>query len=426
METKANYALIGGFAIAGFLGILGFLMWFAKLQVDRQFAYYDIYFTEVTGLSVSSQVQFAGLSVGKVIDMQLAPQGAAPVRVRVEVAEDTPVRSDSSASLSVQGVTGVANIAIMPGSRSAPLLRESSPDPVPVIPASRSALQTLSDEGPEMIARLNTVAQQLTELLGDENQTRVHNILDNVERSSGNLDKAMADISAATDAIGTAADGIAAFGGKVEGLSDTADTALKKFTETATTADTTLQSASAALDEVRSYVAGDLAGLTQKLDGVAGTLQTDLARLVDRADTTFDNLDSALEVGKVTLASAQGAFEGADRIMNTDLGPVIADLRVTLGTLNEAISSVSGDLPDITGRLRDAADSADAAFTALRQMVDGARAPVQAFARDALPQFTRLSSDLRGLVDNVNQLVTALRRNPSQVFTGPRAPEFRR
>ena len=45
METKANYVLIGAFTILGFLGILLFLMWFAKLQVNRQFAYYDIYFT---------------------------------------------------------------------------------------------------------------------------------------------------------------------------------------------------------------------------------------------------------------------------------------------------------------------------------------------------------------------------------------------
>ena len=61
METKANYVLIGAFAIAGFLGMIGFLMWFSNLQLNRQFAYYDAYFPEVTGLTVSSQVLFAGL-----------------------------------------------------------------------------------------------------------------------------------------------------------------------------------------------------------------------------------------------------------------------------------------------------------------------------------------------------------------------------
>ena len=70
METKANFALIGAFTILGFLSLLAFLMWFAKLEMDRQFAYYDIYFTEVSGLGVSSEVTFAGLSVGKVVDLK--------------------------------------------------------------------------------------------------------------------------------------------------------------------------------------------------------------------------------------------------------------------------------------------------------------------------------------------------------------------
>ena len=53
METRANFVLIGAFTILGFLGLLAFLLWFAKLEVDRQFAYYDIYFTGVSGLSAS-------------------------------------------------------------------------------------------------------------------------------------------------------------------------------------------------------------------------------------------------------------------------------------------------------------------------------------------------------------------------------------
>ncbi len=415
METKANYALIGAFTIAGFLGILAFMMWFAKLSLDRQFAYYDIYFPEVSGLGVSSQVRFAGLPVGKVIDMELAPHQAGPVRVRIEVSEDTPVRSDSTASLEAQGVTGVMNVAISAGTSQAQLLREISDQPVPVIASSRSALQTLSDEGPEMISRLNAVAAQMSDLLGSENQDRVAHILTNVENSSSNLDQAMTDIAKATEAIGDAADAISAFGDKLDGITDSAqvtmthaDTALQKFTETAGNADRALDTANNALTEVQRYVSDDLRSLTT------------------RADATLAKLDESMAMLPDTLSSAKNAFEGADRMMNTDLGPVVADLRTTLGKLNGAIDSVVDDLPVITGQLREAADSANAAFGSLRGMLDGARGPVQAFAREALPQFTRLSSELRDLTSNVNQLVTTLRRNPAQILTGPRTPEFRR
>ena len=99
METKANYALIGAFTIAGFLGLLGFLMWFAKLQLHQQFAYYESYFPEVAGLSVSSQVLFAGLRVGTVSGIELAPDSPGAVRVTLELDENTPVRVDSRASI---------------------------------------------------------------------------------------------------------------------------------------------------------------------------------------------------------------------------------------------------------------------------------------------------------------------------------------
>ena len=419
METKANYVLIGAFTIAGFLGLLAFMIWFAKLELNKQFAYYDIYFPEVSGLGISSEVGFAGLMVGKVIDMQIADGTNAAVRVRIEVQEDTPVRTNSLASLELSAVTGSATMAISAGTPDAPLLREAHPDDIPVIEANRSVLQTLYDQGPEMISRLNTVAEQMTQLLGPDNQTRVHNILSNAERSTANLDKAMADISKATDAIASAADDISAFGGKLDSLGAAAettlanaDTAMAQFNETAKRADLALEAGTATLDQARSYIAGDLQGLTQQLQTTAASVQADLTRLTDQAVPM--------------MGSAGRAFEGADRIINTEVGPVAADLRVTLGRLNDTLASVTADLPDITARLRSAAESADGAFASLRVMLDGARAPVQAFARDGLPQFTRMASDLRALVTNVDKLVTTLRRNPAQIITGPKTPEFRR
>lgn len=419
METKANYALIGAFTIAGFLGILGFLMWFAKLELDRQFAYYDVHFTEVSGLGIASEVRFAGLTVGTVVAMELAPDQDGPVRVRLEVAEDTPIRTDSRASIELQGVTGVSNVFITAGQPDSPLLREQPHEGVPVIQSSRSALQTLSDQGPQIIERLNQVAEQLTELLGEQNQQRVNNILDNVERSSGNLDKAMADISAATDAIGQAAEGIATFGTKLDGLSQNAETALDNFAAAAETADTTLASATQTLDEVRDYVSGDLRGLTRQLNDTAAGLQDELAQLGARAGGSLDNLDRALEAGT-------RAFDQAETMFGTDLGPIIADLRATLDRVNRTLESVSDDLPRITGRMRDAADAAANAFASLQSVLDSSAGPVQSFTREALPQFSRLSQEMRGLVDNLDQLVTTLRRNPSQILSGPRTPEFRR
>lgn len=433
METKANYVLIGAFTIAGFLGLLLFTMWFANLQINRQFAYYDVYFPEVSGLGVSSTVTYAGLTVGKVVDMELSDRPDGAVRVRLEVAEDTPVRIDSRASIEITGVTGTANVAITSGSSNLQLLREAQPGIVPVIPANRSALQTLSDQGPEMISRLNTVADQMTKLLGEQNQSRVTNILSNVERSSANLDKALADVTKATDSIASAASDISGFGTKLQSLGEAAqttlghaDTALVAFDQTAKRADTALDAGTATLNTVRDYVSGDLRGLTQRLDATASDLRDDINRLTQRSGPTLDKLDAALDSSQQTLASAASAFASADRVMNSQIEPVVTDFRATLARFNESIGTLTQDIPAIAGQLRSAAANADGAFASLRVMLDGARSPVQSFTRDGLAQFTRLAGDLRDLSQNVNQLVTTIRRNPSQIITGPKTPEFRR
>lgn len=411
METKANYALIGAFTLAGFLGLLGFVMWFAKLQLNQQFAYYDAYFPEVAGLSVSSQVLFAGLSVGKVTAIELAPDSPNAVRVRLELDEDTPIRSSSRASIDTSAVTGVSQVTITPGAPGDVLLSEISADPIPVIQTSPTALQTIGEQAPELLSRANVVAQQLTQLLGDENQERVANILGNVERATDNIDKTMADVSKATDAVAAAATDLAAFGDKLDTLSQTADGALQNFSGASAQAEKTLAS-------IDGYVSDDLKVLTEDLKQTAATLKTDLGTLGTRAQSSLDNLDTA-------LASATGTMDAAHAVIN-DLGPVFTELRTTLGSISTALANLPEELPRITANIGDAADSAASAFDSLQVMLDGARSPVQTFTREGLPQFSRLGNELRGLVANVDQLVSTLKRNPSQILRGQPTPEFRR
>nr|WP_111299586.1 MlaD family protein [Paracoccus saliphilus] len=415
METKANYALIGAFALVGFLGILGFVLWFARLELDRQFAQYDVYFPEVSGLGPASEVRFAGLSVGRVVDMQLAPDHPLPVRVRLEVDLDTPIRSDSTAALEVQGVTGLALVAISAGSAGAPLLRRADGPAVPVIPSSRSALQTLSDQGPQIINRLGLVAEQLSQILGPDNQDRVGMILANVERSSGNLDKALEDVAIATQAIAAAATGISGTAQQMDGLGGRAETALDQIAGAASQARTTLAAANGAIARVDGFVSADLTALTQELRQGA----TGLTDLTARGSASLDRLDAGVE-------AAIRIFDAAEGVLTRDIAPAASDLRAAMAQSRDALALLSGDLPEISASLREAVQSAAAAFGSLRRVMDGAQAPVQAFAGDALPQITRLSRDMRVLVENMNQLVSSLRRNPAQLLTGPRTPEFRR
>ena len=159
METRANYVLIGACAIIGIVLGLGFFVWLAKFQIDRQYAYYDVLFDNVAGLSRAGDVRFSGLSVGQVVSLDLAGDEGGQVRVRVEVAADTPIHEGATAQLQSQGVTGVSAVAITPGDTSKPLLRQGGG--VPVIQGQRSVVQSLTEDAPDLLTEIDQARPRL-------------------------------------------------------------------------------------------------------------------------------------------------------------------------------------------------------------------------------------------------------------------------
>ena len=88
METRANYILIGAFTLAGILGAFGFFLWLAKFEVTRQYAYYDVLFDNVSGLTAAGGVSYNGLPAGQVVSLRLDEEDPSKIRVRLEVDAD--------------------------------------------------------------------------------------------------------------------------------------------------------------------------------------------------------------------------------------------------------------------------------------------------------------------------------------------------
>ena len=145
MENRANYILVGSFVILVVLGLFGFVIWLAKIEVDREFARYTIYFYwSVSGLSTASNVLYNGITVGTVGSIRIDPQNQQRVRVVVDIATDTPVKKDSVAELQAQGITGVSLVALTGGSATSPALTEVPPgERYPVIDSRPSQFQRL-------------------------------------------------------------------------------------------------------------------------------------------------------------------------------------------------------------------------------------------------------------------------------------------
>lgn len=188
METRARYVLVGIFTLLSLLAALGFILWLAKVQIDRTYAQYDIRFDSVAGLGVASSVQYNGVDVGKVLTIALDRDDPALVRVRIEIYASTPVRVDTTATLASQGVTGVSFVALEGGSADAESLRTPGPGGVPVILSKPSLVQGLITDAPDLLAEAISLMRDIRAFTTSENGAAIAAILKNVETATARID----------------------------------------------------------------------------------------------------------------------------------------------------------------------------------------------------------------------------------------------
>lgn len=450
METRARYVLIGAFALAGFLGIVGFLLWFAQFELDRQFAYYDVRFTSVSGLSRASEVRFSGLPVGQVVEVRLSPDGDGTVLARLEVAGETPVRTDSIATIESMGVTGVSYVGITSGDPSSALLREEGG--VPEIEAGRSVLQTLTEDAPEIVSEALAVMQRISGILNEENQQKVQDILDNLAQSSGDLSGALDDFAVVSRTIASASLDIAGFTeqiepviGAIEGTLSNVDTALTSFTELSTRAvssldvvEAALASGRVALDAAEVFMTGELPVMVQDMTATTLVLreQTELlvtdargmiteftaagsaatARLTE-AQSTLQDVEVTIARLLETLDNVDEAATSFDDLISIDGTALMAETREMIANADEAVNAITTaaetDLPAIVADIRSATATANRVVADVGQQVSDAAGRIEGLADDASDAMTQVT----GTFANANQTLTAIN---SALSTGER------
>lgn len=396
METRANFVLIGAFTIAGLLGILAFFLWFARIELDRQFAYYDIRFSSVSGLGNASDVRFSGFPVGQVVDVKLSPDRDGTILVRVEVDAETPVRTNSIATIEPQGVTGVSFVGIAPGTPSAPMLEPTVDKPVPEIIAGRSTLQTLSEDFPRLLESSLNVVDELGNVLSDENRDRLNAILTNIEAASANFATSLESFSAISETVADFADQISLFneslGSLTEDLTDVlanADTTLVSVGELSeqgkgvlTASSETLASTKAAIERAQQYMEDDLTLMTNDLQQTSSDLRAQISVLGQDArammatlETTGKTATARLEESQATLAAADVMIARVDaaatsvsetsdylgELAQNEGAPLLKEARSMVTAADKAIQSaaaiVENDLPTILADVRSATET---------------------------------------------------------------------
>lgn len=373
METKANYALIGAFAVAGFLGVLAFFMAFGGIQISRDQARYVAIFDAVSGLSVGADVRFAGLRVGQVREVTLQPDGF--VRVVLNVDRDTPVRADSRALVDSSGLTSVAFVAIQPGSAAAALVNDRA-EPVELV-VTRSTMGSLTETAPQVLDQAMQILEQVNRLFGEENQTRVANILVNLEGASGDLSGALDNFSAFTATVATATETFATFTDNVaplllqaEKTIESLQFAVDEAALVATEARLTLEAGTQTLQTTDRFISEDLTNLAAALQSAVREIRSEFESFSTQAQGMFDQftrvgaaaetritaLDPALAriepmlaQAETTLADLGQVAQSVDALVTGDGAALVAEARVAVASI---AAVAENDLPVIMGDVR--------------------------------------------------------------------------
>ena len=104
METRAGYFVVGTFVLFSIAGILGFFLWLAKNDLDYNVHYYTIYFPgSVTGLTIGGSVNYLGVPVGTVKNIQLDAKNLERVDITVAIKDSIPIKEDAYALLNFRG-----------------------------------------------------------------------------------------------------------------------------------------------------------------------------------------------------------------------------------------------------------------------------------------------------------------------------------
>ncbi len=290
METRANHLLIGSFVLVVVVGLFIFVIWLARVDVDRRVEQYDILFRgSVAGLGLGGDVRYRGIKVGKIDRIAVDPEDPGQVRVVVEISADNPIREGDEARLELQGITGIAYINIEGAIAGSRPITAREGEARPVIPSSPSQIEKLFQGAPDLVARGIVLADRAAELFDERNLALVNGIL--------------ADVKSLTDSLASRRERLENIIDSLDDTSTDVSEAARSFRQLSAKLEALLDQLGGTLVDVDRIVGGDAArlfaelrGTNRSIDGLLGEAREVIAENRDGL-ATFSN-DGLPELGR--------------------------------------------------------------------------------------------------------------------------------
>ncbi len=281
MENKAHALMAGIFTIVLLIAAVLIAMWFNRDRVER--VPYEIATTlSVPGLNPQAGVRYRGLDVGRVDAVLFDPQKPGQILIRFSVSKDTPITQSTFATLSYQGVTGLAYVQL-DDDGSKPTLLPSTAKKVARIELRPGFLDTLQIRGMEILKQTEVVMGKLNTVLSEENQKDIL--------------AAFKDVSKAANKVGTIPDQLEPTLKKLPSLTLKADnllTSLNKLSDDATRLTGNLNEFTIKMNAPDGPLNG-FNGAVNNIGSAASSVEYEVVPLIDETRTTMRALNRTLE-----------------------------------------------------------------------------------------------------------------------------------
>lgn len=197
MEYRSNEIKAGCLVIIGLVMFVAFLILISGLDLFKSTKFYYARFKYTSGVEVGSLVRYGGMEVGRVKEVRIAPDKNTLIEFEIEIDADVPVKKDSDVIITSIGIMGEEYLEIATGSPGADLLPPGS-----LLNCKEATpLMMMTNTFDELGKNLSQTVDNLNRILGNENQSQIHQVLANLNRLLEDNQQAIATMMANSNEV---------------------------------------------------------------------------------------------------------------------------------------------------------------------------------------------------------------------------------
>ncbi len=293
METKANYVIVGIFAVLAILSAFAFVYWTSAIGDRGETVTLRVRIPgSASGLGRGSAVLFNGVKVGDVTRVYIDVLNPKVAIADTEIDRLTPITKSTKADIGLAGLTGQANIELKGADVKEPNLLDEAEEQgrIAEITANPSAVTNLLQTAQDIFKRADTVLSELEGFTKDVRgplTTTVQNtqkFSDALARNADGIDKFLSSVSALSEEL-------AGVSGKLDGTLKAAEGLLNAVDK---------EKVATIVSNVESFT-GDLKAQGSKFD-----------KIVDGVDTAVASINDFAKKSQGTLSKVDGVLDGVD------------------------------------------------------------------------------------------------------------------